>query len=101
MQSILNHIIELERQAKQLTEEAKAESEKSFELEIEEIKTKHMQIFKNQLNEIALRENSAVEEKLPDINKKFQDILNALNQKYISNKDQWVDELVARCIEPC
>ena len=97
MDELINQIMDIEHEAQNIIEGAREAREAlSGRIERDSIK------MRNDIEAQARRKNESIKQiesdetqkKLGEINTETESALNALNEKYSTNKDKWVDAIV-------
>ena len=101
MQDIIQKIIEIDRRAQKMTDEAvelRKEAEASIESDKKALREKYIDRARRRIAITNETEEKYLAGMLEDINKKYDDTSNALDAKYDQNRDQWVNELYNKVI---
>lgn len=101
MQDIIKKIIEIDRNAQKMTEEAlalKSEAESAIEKDKSALREQYIARAKKRIEITARTEESFLEEALDDINKKYSSAAAQLKSKYDNNHSQWAEEIYKRVI---
>ncbi len=101
MQDMVKRIVEMDKHARELTDEAKrlkVGSEDRIIAKKEELRHSYEEKVNARLELIRQAEAKTAEDELKDILKKQKAIEENLNDMYAQNCDAWVDAIVARVI---
>lgn len=101
MQDIIQKIIEIDRVAQKMTDEArqmKTEAEVSIESDKKALREKYIARARNRIKVTSETEEKFLGEALAEIDKKYAAIADRLNGEYDSNRQKWVEELTNRVI---
>jgi hypothetical protein len=101
MQDIIQKIIEIDRVAQKMTDEARAlkqEAQASIESDKKALRDKYILRARDRIKVTADTEEKFLDETLADIEKKYSLIGERLNGEYEKNREKWVDELYNRII---
>lgn len=101
MQDMLKQIIEMDEQARQITDAAqreKANTEKEILQKREDIRTQYLTRARARIEKNRPLEMSAAEKGWQVKEHKYQALSEQLDQKYASNGDKWVNAIVKNVI---
>lgn len=101
MQDIIKKIIEIDRMAQKMTDDAlalKAEAEASVEEDKKKLREKYIERARRRIQITVETENGFLKETLEDISKKYDAMSVKLGGLYETGKDKWVDEIYNRVI---
>jgi len=96
MEDMINRIIEMDKQAKQLKQSAQAEkilAEKNIAKEKEQLYSKFIEQARTRSKKNFEIEQKHADIKLAEIMKKHQDSLSALNTHFETHKDKWIETI--------
>lgn len=101
MQDLMKQIVELDRQAREITDSAqkeKVDSEKELVKKREQLRNDYLEQARKKLSENEPRERAAAEAEWQEKNKKNVEISKRLDDLYRENGDRWVSEIVQRVL---
>jgi hypothetical protein len=101
MQDIIQKIIEVDKAAQKMTDEAlalKAETEASIESDKKALRERYIERARRRIAITNETEDKFLAEALDDISKKYADISTKLESVYSSEHVRWVDELYDKVI---
>lgn len=99
MQDMVKRIVEMDKHARELTDEAnrlKVGSEDNLNEKKEELRKSYDEKVKQRLELIRKAEIKASEDELKAVLERQEQLENKLNQAYAQNGDAWVSQIVAR-----
>lgn len=99
MQDLLKQIVDMDQEARRITEAAQQEkinSEKEIAAKREQIRQQYMMKARKRIEGNEPKERAAAEADWEIINKKNEEISKKLDALYAENGDRWVAEIVAR-----
>lgn len=101
MQDLMKQIVELDRQAREITDSAqkeKVDSEKEVVRKREQIRNDYLEQARKKIAENEPKERAAAEGEWQEKNKKNLEISKKLDDLYREKGDQWVSEIVQRVL---
>lgn len=101
MQDIIKKIIEVDRMAQKMTDDAlalKGEAEKSIENDKKALREKYIQRARKRIEVTAATEEKFLEESLDEIKNKYSGIAANLQENYEQNHAKWAGEIYKRVI---
>ncbi len=101
MQDLMKQIVELDRQAREITDSAqkeKVDSEKEVVRKREQIRNDYLEQARKKIAENEPKERAAAEAEWQEKNKKNLEISKKLDDLYREKGDQWVSEIVQRVL---
>lgn len=99
MQDLMKQIVEMDRQAREITDAAQLEkvnSEKEVQQKRDEIRKTFLEKARESIAQHEPQERAEAEAKWKVIQQKNQQISDNLESLYKENGDRWVSEIVAR-----
>ena len=99
MQDLMKQIIDMDREAREITDAAQLEkvnSEKEVAQKREQIRQEYLTKARESIARNEPQERAAAEENWKKISEKNAQISDNLDQLYKENCDRWVSELIAR-----
>ena len=101
MDKILNRLVEADRKASALVEEAEEYLDSTIsnmDREVEEFKKGYEEKAVHRIGIIRDEEGKASMESLADISKRYESLMTNMEQVYEKNHTQWEQELFNRCV---
>ena len=101
MDKILNRLVEADRKASALVEEAEEyldSTVSNMDREVEEFKKGYEEKAVHRIGIIRDEEDKASMESLADISKRYESLMSNMEQVYEKNHVQWEQELFNRCV---
>ena len=101
MQDLMKQIVELDRQAREITDSAqkeKVDSEKEVVRKREQIRNGYLEQARKKIAENEPKERAAAEAEWQEKNKKNLEISKKLDDLYREKGDQWVSEIVQKVL---
>lgn len=101
MQDIIKKIIEIDKKAQKMTEDALAEknkAEKSIENDKKALREKYLTRARHRIDLTAQTEEKFLQESLQDISKKYENAGVKLQGIYNDQHEKWVSEIYTRVI---
>lgn len=102
MEDLVKQIIEIEKAAKDVTKNVRAQKEHLSETvsgEITKLRDSLYARADRRLDRIAQSEEKHKEELLLEVHRSFDDTLSKINSTYEKNKDVWVESLFKKLLE--
>lgn len=99
MQDMIKRIVDMDKRARELTEEARSRRAGSTEAvarKKEEVRKNYIDLAQKRIEAIERSEMRDAQENWKDIEAKHAGIAEKLDRTYEEKKDQWVSELVER-----
>lgn len=101
MDTIIRDVIESDRQARERIDKAnhdKFNIQKSINEERDSVTKRYMDASKDEVEQYRKELEHQIDLEKQEQEQAYQKALTQLSDLYDSKKDQWVDELVARCL---
>ncbi len=101
MENMISKIIEMDKKARDLTDEAqksKIDFEKNILEKKEQIKNDYLNRAKERIEINKHTAQKKADEQLKAIEEKNSAVIQKLDSKYKENGDKWVDQIVARVV---
>ena len=101
MQDIIQKIIEIDRMAQKMTDDAlamKNEVEASIDSDKKKLREDFVARARHRISVTAETEKKFLEEALAEIDKKYSDVAEKLNTLYNEKHDLWVNDLYSKVI---
>lgn len=102
MDEIIERIINIENDARELLKEAKEEKEnlsKTIDLEIERLEKETNERATKKQKELKSFEDGKAEEKIAEINKMLKERLEKLSKIALLKKEEWIEDVVNSIIK--
>ncbi|MBE6765886.1 MAG: hypothetical protein IJP10_03560 [Clostridia bacterium] len=99
MQNMIKRIVDMDKRARELTEQAKlrrAGSVEAAEKKKEEVRQNYINLARKRIEVIERSEMRDAQEDWEKIEARHAEIADRLDRTYAEKKDEWVDELVRR-----
>ena len=101
MQDLMKQIVDLDRQAREITDSAqkeKVDSEKEIVTKREQLRNDYLEQARKKIAENEPKERAAAEAEWQEKNKKNVEISKKLDDLYREKGDQWISEIVQRVL---
>ena len=101
MKEMVAKIVEMDRQARKLTDNAKAHKDGSqgeIEQSRKDIRQKYMNAATQKVKALRTTEEQLAAERWTEFSERSDKIVENLERSYKENGDKWVDEIVSRII---
>lgn len=99
MQDMIKRIVDMDKRARELTEQAKlrrAGSVEAAERKKEEVRQNYIALARKRIDVIERSEMRDAQDDWKKIEARHAQIAEQLDKTYAENKDRWIDELVER-----
>lgn len=101
MDDILSKIIEIENQAKSMTEQSEQKLsgvKDTIKEKVDELENKYAKLSKDEVQKARTKEQLAVRSKSVEIKTAFNNATEQLDKDYAEGKDTWVKQIVDRTL---
>lgn len=101
MQDIIKKIIEIDKTAQKMTNDAlalKSQAETSIEQDKKDLREKYIQRARRRIDVTAKTEEKFLEEALDEIKKRYNGVSAKLNENFDLNHKRWAEEIYERVI---